>query len=178
MDPIRGRRGIFEVETAFSSPAALWRDPARVVASGFGIGFARWAPGTWGSLAALVPGYGIVSTVGRLGLVVAFIAAFAIGTWAAARSVRSTPDKDPSFIVIDEIAGQWLVLVAAGPDPWLCALAFVLFRIADIWKPWPVSWVDRRFRSGLGVMLDDVAAALFAGIGVVLVALVWRGGLS
>ncbi|MSO55040.1 MAG: phosphatidylglycerophosphatase A [Rhodospirillales bacterium] len=174
---IRERRDIFDGEASISTPATFWGDPARVLATGFGLGFLPWAPGTWASLAALVVGYGIASASGRVGLAIAGVVATLVGVWAAGRCVRSTPDKDPSFIVIDEISGQWLVMVVAGVDPWLCGLAFVFFRIADIWKPWPVSWVDRRFRSGLGVMLDDLAAAVYAGIVVSVVSWAWRGGL-
>ena len=67
-------------------------------------------------------------------------------------------------MVIDEVAGQWLVLVVVPPDLVLYAAGFVLFRIADIVKPWPASWIDRTVKGGLGVMLDDTAAALYAGV--------------
>jgi phosphatidylglycerophosphatase A len=64
--------------------------------------------------------------------------------------------------VIDEIAGQWLVLVPAPLDPLAYTLAFLLFRFFDIWKPWPVRWADRRVKGGLGIMLDDLLAAVYA----------------
>ena len=69
------------------------------------------------------------------------------------------------MVVIDEIAGQWLVLLPAPLDPLAYASAFVLFRAFDIWKPWPVRWADRRVRGGLGIMLDDLLAAVYAILG-------------
>ena len=75
---------------------------------------------------------------------------------------RVSATEDPGAIVIDEVAGQWLVLVAAPLDPLAYALAFLLFRIFDIWKPWPVRWADRHVKGGLGIMLDDILAAIYA----------------
>jgi phosphatidylglycerophosphatase A len=75
---------------------------------------------------------------------------------------KASATKDPSAIVIDEVAGQWLVLLGAAPNPLSYVLAFVLFRVFDIWKPWPVSWADRRLAGGLGIMLDDLLAAVYA----------------
>ena len=72
--------------------------------------------------------------------------------------------KIPASVVIDEVAGQWLVLLAAPRDPLAWVLAFLLFRIFDIWKPWPVRWADRDIAGGLGVMLDDLLAAVYAAL--------------
>ena len=71
--------------------------------------------------------------------------------------------NDPKEIVIDEVAGQWLALAVVPPDVLLYALGFLLFRAFDVMKPWPAGLIDRRLKSGLGVMLDDVAAAVYAG---------------
>jgi phosphatidylglycerophosphatase A len=76
--------------------------------------------------------------------------------------------------VIDEVAGQWLVLLAAPRDPLAYALAFVLFRVFDTWKPWPAGWADRHVRGGLGVVLDDLLAAVYAVI--LLLGLLATGG--
>jgi phosphatidylglycerophosphatase A len=78
--------------------------------------------------------------------------------------------------VIDEVAGQWLVLVAVPLDPLAYALALLLFRIFDIWKPWPVRWADRHVKGGLGIMLDDLLAAVYAVL--VLSVLLAIGGVS
>jgi len=69
---------------------------------------------------------------------------------------------DPGAIVIDEVAAQWLVLLPVPLDPLSYAVAFLLFRLFDIWKPWPVGWLDRRVHGGLGIMLDDLLAAVYA----------------
>jgi phosphatidylglycerophosphatase A len=94
------------------------------------------------------------------------VAAFAIGWWASAVYVRNSRAQDPGEIIIDEVAGQALTL-AFAPLPlslaWTVA-GFALFRLFDIWKPWPVSLAERRFKGGLGVMADDIVAALYAGL--------------
>ena len=72
--------------------------------------------------------------------------------------------------MIDEVAGQWLTLVTVPPDPLLYLVGIIFFRIADILKPWPASWVDRHLSGGLGVMLDDVAAGAYAAAGLYLIA--------
>ena len=79
---------------------------------------------------------------------------------------------DPGAIVIDEVAGQWLTLAVAPLDPLAYLLGFVLFRIADVLKPWPASWLDRRVGGAFGVMIDDVAAAAYAG-GVLAILVSW-----
>jgi phosphatidylglycerophosphatase A len=71
---------------------------------------------------------------------------------------------DPAPVVIDEVAGQWLTLLAADPDMVLYGAGFVLFRAADIFKPWPASWADKHVAGGFGVMLDDVIAGAYAGL--------------
>lgn len=163
--------------TAAPTAGPTWdlRNPDVFVATGFGIGLLPWAPGTWASLAALPVAWGIHALGGRLGLAVAAVAACVIGMWVAEACVRRSGARDPGAIVIDEIAGQWLVLLAVPPDPLLYGLGFALFRVADIWKPWPVSWADNKVDGGLGVMLDDVLAAIYAGLALVAVSY-WLGG--
>jgi phosphatidylglycerophosphatase A len=139
----------------FSHPAAL-------IATGFGIGLLPGMPGTWASLAALPFAWLIRSWGGPTALAIGTTGAFLIGWWAAARVTRATPVNDPGWIVIDEIAAQWLVLLAVPQRVWLYAAAFLAFRLFDIWKPFPVSWCDRNIKGGFGIMLDDVAAALYA----------------
>lgn len=119
------------------------------------------APGTWASLAALPCAWLIGAQAGRLGILVAGASAFALGWWAADRVSRASGVGDPGFVVIDEIAAQLLVLAAAPRDWRWYGAAFLLFRLFDIWKPFPVSWCDRNVKGGFGVMLDDVAAAIY-----------------
>ncbi|MGB8841167.1 MAG: phosphatidylglycerophosphatase A, partial [Aliidongia sp.] len=97
--------------------------------------------------------------------------------WAASNRVIATSrDSDPQIIVIDEVVGQFLTLVVTPPDPLFYALGFLLFRAADILKPWPASWADRSVKGGLGVMLDDVLAAVYAAAVLWGVLHLWRGG--
>lgn len=135
---------------------------ATLIATWFGAGYAPAAPGTIGSLAALPFAWGIAALAGHWTLIPAAIALFFIG-WAAANQVAAaSDDPDPQIIVIDEVAGQWLTLAVAPPDLLAYGVGFALFRAADILKPWPASWADRRVGGGLGVMLDDMLAALYA----------------
>ncbi|MBC8339999.1 MAG: phosphatidylglycerophosphatase A [Rhodospirillales bacterium] len=138
--------------------------PAVFLATGFGSGLLPRAPGTWGSLLAVGLAWGIVPLWGTAGLAVAAALAFALGIWAANVCIEKSATDDPKQVVIDEIAGQWLVLLAVPPGVMEYALGFVLFRAFDIFKPWPVSWADKSVKGGLGVMLDDVLAAGYAMI--------------
>jgi phosphatidylglycerophosphatase A len=139
-------------------------DPAMLIATWFGAGLLPRAPGTWGSLAALPFAWLIAWAAGPPGLVAAALVLFPIGCWAAAATARRLGIHDPAIIVIDEVAGQWLTLAAAPFDPLAYAAGFVLFRFFDVLKPWPVSWADRRIGGGLGIMLDDVLAAVYAAL--------------
>ena len=147
-----------------------------IVASVFGIGYFAVAPGTIMSavampLAILIALHG----GGGMGLLAASLIVLVIGILACADHVRETGRQDPSECVIDELAGQWLACAFAmftfgGLIPTdhislpAFALAFVLFRLFDIWKPWPVSWADEQLSGGIGVMTDDMIAGLMAGI--------------
>ena len=138
------------------------RHPAALIATVGGIGLLPLMPGTWGSLAALPCAWAISALAGGAALAAAAILAFALGCWATAAVAQASGSEDPGFIVIDEVAAQWLVLVAAPPDWRAYLAAFLLFRVFDIVKPWPVRAIERRVAGGLGIMLDDVAAALYA----------------
>lgn len=130
----------------------------------FGSGWLPWAPGSWGSLAALPFAWIIVKEGGPGLLALAALAVFALGCWASDIALRETQSKDPGWIVIDEVAGQWLTLLAAPASLLGYAAGFVLFRFFDIWKPWPVAWADRRLEGGFGVMADDMLAAVYAAL--------------
>jgi phosphatidylglycerophosphatase A len=144
------------------------------LATWFGAGLAPRAPGTVGSLASLVLWAPLVlggsSWWARLLVVVAV---FAFGVVAAQRVV-DVRGEDPQVVVIDEVAGMGVALLLAPPTVWSLIAGFVLFRIFDIAKPWPVSWADRRVGGGVGVMLDDVLAGVYA----LLVFLLGWGGLG
>ena len=136
--------------------------PATLIATWFGSGLLKPAPGTWGTAAALPFAWLIALYGGGLGLLVAAVVLFPIGCWAASRYDAGTGGHDNSQIVVDEVVGVWLTLCIVPPDILHYALGFVLFRIFDIIKPWPIRWADRRVGGGFGVMIDDVIAGLFA----------------
>jgi len=146
--------------------------PAGWIASGFGVGLAPVAAGTFGSLAALLPWWlwlRHLPTWPYLGVVAL---AFLIGIWAGGWVIRRTGIEDPGAVVWDEFLGQWLALwlLPAG-WPWILA-GFALFRLFDIWKPWPVRWADQRLHGGFGAMADDALAGLYA-CGVLQLAAIW-----
>lgn len=145
--------------------------PAGWLASGFGIGLSPRAPGTVGSIAALLPWwFGLQHLAWPLYLAV-LVVAFAIGVWSANWVIAQTRIEDPSVVVWDEFIGQWIALMMA-PAGWQWMVAgFVLFRLFDIAKPWPVSWADQKLHGGMGAMLDDVLAGAYAFLG--LQGLVW-----
>ena len=153
----------------------------RLILSFFGAGLLRPASGTWGSLAALPAAWALHALAGPGGLIVATAALYGIGVSMTAQETAASEDHDPSWIVIDEVVGQWIALFpvslgaySAGVDalrlwPGIVA-AFVFFRLFDIWKPWLVGRADRR-GDATGVMLDDVFAGIMAALGVM--ALAW-----
>ncbi len=149
----------------------LLRHPAGWIASGFGSGLSPLAPGTAGSLAALLPWFALRELPWPLYAIVVVLA-FALGVWACGWVVRTSRIDDPGVAVWDEFVGQWIAL---APLLWLesawwwIAAGFILFRLFDIAKPWPVSWADRHVGGGLGVMLDDVFAGIYAAAALALV---------
>jgi phosphatidylglycerophosphatase A len=138
---------------------------AMLLASAGGVGLSPWAPGSCGSLVGVALAVLVMPIFGAAGLLVACLVLFLVGWWAAGRVARLSAIADPGFVVIDEVVGQGLVLAAVPPSIANYAGGFVLFRLFDIIKPWPISAVERRFRNGFGIMADDLTAAVYAGLG-------------
>ncbi len=137
------------------------KNPIHLASLGLGSGLASRAPGTWGTLAALPFAWllSLLNVEWRLSLI---IIAFAFGIWCCDQTAKKLKMKDPSCIVWDEFVGLWITLALV---PWERAwplLGFVLFRIFDVFKPWPISVFDKKVTGGLGIMLDDVIAGVFA----------------
>lgn len=132
------------------------------IATWFGIGF-KPASGTLASLAALPLAYAIHTTLGNFALLGVAMFLFVIGWWAAKKYIHRHPGKglDPHDIVIDEVAGQCLVLSVLYPTWQSYMVGFLLFRLFDIVKPWPVSWADKEVKGAVGVMFDDFLAAMY-----------------
>jgi phosphatidylglycerophosphatase A len=133
------------------------------LAFGFGSGLIPRAPGTWGTLVA-VPWIFVLDALPGPAYWLALVALFALGVLICNRVGSRLGVNDYGGIVWDEMVGYWLTM-AFVPLTWTwILLGFVLFRLFDILKPWPIGQVDRRLHGGLGVMFDDVLAALYAGI--------------
>lgn len=136
--------------------------PAGWIASGLGVGLSPRAPGTVGSFAALIPWWLWLRHQDLALYLGVLVLAFGIGIWAANWVIARTRIEDPSVVVWDEFVGQWIALLLA-PAGWQWVLGgFALFRLFDIWKPWPVRWADRKLHGGVGAMLDDVLAGVYA----------------
>jgi Phosphatidylglycerophosphatase A and related proteins len=143
-------------------PAAfLWRHPAHLLAFGFGSGLAPKAPGTFGTLAA-VPLYLLLNQLSFGYYLVALIAAFALGIWICERTAEALGVHDHGGIVWDEFVGFWLTMFLAPPGWQWIVVGFLLFRLFDVLKPFPIGWLDRRVQGGLGIMMDDAVAGSFA----------------
>jgi phosphatidylglycerophosphatase A len=134
----------------------------RIIATLGGVGYAPYAPGTAGSIVALPFAWLIAYGAGRFALMLAAVLALAIGAWASELYTAQTKRPDPSECVVDELAGQWIACAFAPKTLLGFGLAFLLFRLFDTWKPWPIRAVER-LHGGIGVMADDVLAALVAG---------------
>lgn len=141
----------------------------------FGCGYARRAPGTVGSVGALPFAWAIQNSGPSWALSAASLLLFALGVWLSGRYLKEIGAEggDPQWIVIDEVAGVWLALSLTSPSWSSYAIGFLCFRMFDIWKPWPISWIDRSFKGGLGVMLDDYVAGLFVALLLYAATLVW-----
>jgi phosphatidylglycerophosphatase A len=152
-------------------------DPATIirrrVLTWFGCGLSPKAPGTVGSLGALPLGIALGLIGGGPLLLVCAAALFFLG-WKFADIELPGDDSDPGWVVVDEVVGQWIALAAAPFTLVGILAAFGLFRLFDIAKPWPVSAADRNVGGGLGVMLDDVLAGVYAA-GILLLAQWWLG---
>lgn len=143
------------------TPASVWRNPIHFAAFGFGSGAVPVAPGTFGTLMA-VPLYLLLPAMSWPVYLVFLLLTFAFGVWLCGKTVHDIGVHDHGGIVWDEFVGYWITMFLA-PAGWLwIVVGFVLFRLFDILKPWPISWLDRHVEGGLGVMVDDVLAGVMA----------------
>lgn len=139
---------------------------ADAISTWFGCGYFPVGPGTVGSLAALVIAYELVDYAHWPPLSFAWLAAAAAGPamWAAGVTARTGGSHDPGHVVVDEVVGQWLTLSGAAVWNWKsCLAAFVLFRLFDIWKPWPIRRLEA-LPGGVGIVADDLGAGAAAAL--------------
>lgn len=138
------------------------------IATGCYSGYLPKAPGTWGSLVGLL----LFFLLHGLGLPVYLAVTaglFVVGSFAAGEMEKILDNRDPGVVVIDEIVGMLIVMIAVPATPLAMVLGFVLFRVFDIAKPFPVNFFDQRFHGGLGIMLDDVIAGIYSLVALQLV---------
>jgi phosphatidylglycerophosphatase A len=138
---------------------------ATAIATWFGCGYAPFAPGTFGSLGALVPAILLAHAGWRpLYFLALGVAALPLAVWSAHRTAKRLGKKDPNLVVVDEVVGQWIALSGAAAFTWpTWVAAFALFRVMDIWKPAPVRQLER-LPGGYGIAADDVMAGAYAAL--------------
>lgn len=170
---LREKTAIARAKRAEFITACNTRSPEFILATWFGSGLMIPGPGTWGTLGGMLAGIPLLLATSPLVLLITSCVIFIVGLWAAAKIEKTTQAHDQSFIVIDEVAAIWMVMAAipnsallGSEAPFILTvcyiMGFALFRLFDIWKPWPIRLIDKNIGGAWGVMLDDTLAALFA----------------
>jgi phosphatidylglycerophosphatase A len=138
-----------------------WSNPIHLLAFGFGSGAMPKAPGTWGTLAA-IPIFLLIQDLPLISYLALLLVMTVVGVWICDVTTRALGVHDHPGIVWDEIVGYLITMIMA-PEGWFwLVVGFVLFRIFDIAKPWPIRFIDRSVKGGFGIMLDDVLAGVMA----------------
>ena len=137
-------------------------NPIHFLALGFGSGLAPKAPGTFGTIAAVPLVCLLAYSTTLTGYLLVTLIASVLGIWLCGRTAKDMMVHDDSSIVWDEIAGLLITMIAVPLSWQTLLLGFVLFRIFDILKPWPISYLDARVHGGFGIMIDDILAGMFA----------------
>ncbi|PIJ52279.1 phosphatidylglycerophosphatase A [Erwinia sp. OAMSP11] len=146
-------------------------DPWHLLATGFGSGLSPWLPGTMGSLAA-IPFWCLLRLLPLELYSLLLLLGISIGVYLCHRTARDMGVHDHGSIVWDEFIGMWITLLAIPAFDWHWVLAgFVIFRILDMWKPWPIRWFDRNVQGGMGIMVDDIVAGIISAM------LLWLAGI-
>lgn len=142
-------------------PTSVWRNPVHFLAFGLGSGTVPKAPGTFGTLAA-IPLYLLLQPLSDEWYFIVLLVTFLLGIYLCGKTAEDLGVHDHSGIVWDEFVGYWITMWLAPADWLYVIMGFLLFRLFDIWKPWPISWADKKVQGGLGIMLDDVLAGILA----------------
>jgi phosphatidylglycerophosphatase A len=142
-------------------PVSLLKNPIHLLSVGFGSGLAKKAPGTFGTLAAL-PFWYALQFLSPVYYIVVLLAAFALGVYLCGATAKALGVHDHGGIVWDEFVGLWIALFMVPMNIYWIALGFALFRLFDIWKPWPIRVLDAKVHGGFGIMIDDVVAGVYA----------------
>jgi len=136
-------------------------NPVHILAFGFGSGLMPKAPGTFGTLAAIVPWFWL-NQLSLITYIIVLSAAILIGIYLCDKTSSDLGVHDHSGIVWDEFCGLWLTMIAVPATAQWVIVGFLLFRFFDILKPWPINWLDKQVHGGLGIMLDDLLAGVYA----------------
>ncbi len=153
-------------------PIRLLLDPWHFLALGCGSGLIWPAPGTWGSVLALIFWWALLANLSLIFYLAVLVLSAGLGVWLCGRTAKALDTEDHPAIVWDEFVGLWVTCLLL-PDGWYWAiLAFFVFRLLDIFKPWPIRPIDKSVKGGLGIMLDDLIAGV---IGLALIQLLAWG---
>jgi len=142
-------------------PSSIWTDPLLLLACGLGSGAARFAPGTFGTLVA-IPLYWFMQPLSILYYGLLTLVLFLVGIGLCGYAARKLGVHDHPGIVWDEVVGYLVTMFMAPAGLLWIILGFALFRLFDIWKPWPIGWLDAKVSGGFGIMIDDVLAGIYA----------------
>jgi len=142
-------------------PTSVWQKPSHFIAFGFGSGAMPFAPGTFGTLIA-IPFYLAIRSLPLMAYII-LVALIVIGSmWLCERVSREINVHDHQGMCLDEIVGYLVTMTGAPHGTIWIILGFILFRIFDIWKPWPIDYIDKHISGGFGIILDDVLAGIFS----------------
>ncbi len=145
------------------STIAIWRNPVHLIAFGFGAGLSPKAPGTAGTAVAMLI-YLLLPAMPPLIYAVLVLLSFVLGIWLCGKTAADLGVHDHGGIVWDEFVGYWITMFMAPIGLLWAVLGFGLFRLLDIFKPWPIKWLDKELKGGMGIMLDDVLAGIMAAL--------------
>jgi phosphatidylglycerophosphatase A len=147
-----------------NSNRAILANPIHLLAFGFGAGLSPKAPGTMGTVVAVLI-YLVLPSMPPIIYAGLVLLSFVFGIWICAKTAEDLGVHDHGGIVWDEFVGYWITMFMAPSGLFWVLLGFVLFRLLDIFKPWPIKWADKELAGGLGIMLDDVLAGIMAALG-------------
>jgi len=150
------------------APRTIWTNPVHLLAFGLGTGASPYAPGTVGTLLGIPLVY-LLSPWPLWVYLVATIALTIVGVWVCDKTSKDIGVHDHGGIVIDEVAGYMVTMIAVPVNVWTLTAAFFIFRFFDIVKPWPIAWLDKKVQGGLGIMVDDLLAGVYG------LAVIWIG---
>ena len=148
------------------------RNPVHFLAFGFGSGLSPVAPGTFGTLAAM-PLWWLCAQLPLWGYLLCTVAIIAVGPYLCGKTSHDMGVHDHGGIVWDEFAGLFVTMIAAPVSLPVAIVGFVLFRFFDVIKPWPIGWLDKRVEGGLGIMVDDLLAGVYAAVLLQLALVFW-----